>query len=45
MIYYKPVWLAIVGVIASIGSAVQLPVFGFLLSKMVFVLMLDITDP
>ena len=32
MRYYQPKWLAYVGFIASIMSAFQLPMFGFILS-------------
>jgi len=39
MSYYTPKWLAVVGLIASVGASAQLPVFGFLLSQMVFTLM------
>jgi len=45
MAYYTPTWLAVVGVLASICASVQLPMFGFLLSKMVFVLMISYDDP
>lgn len=41
MKFYEPGWLAIVGIVASMFASLQLPVFGFLLSKMIFVLMLD----
>jgi hypothetical protein len=39
MRYYTPRWLAVVGLISSIFASAQLPMFGFILSKMVFVLM------
>ena len=45
MKYYTPTWLAVVGLIASVVAALQLPVFGFLLAKMVFTLMIPIDDP
>lgn len=45
MAFYKPTWLAVVGIIASCVCSVQLPIFGFFLSKMVFVLMLPIDNP
>ena len=38
MKYYKPKWLIGVGIISSMISSIQLPVFGFLLSKMVFLM-------
>ena len=38
MSYYKPKWLVIVGIISSIGASAQLPIFGYLLSQMVFIL-------
>lgn len=41
MHYYTPKYLVITGVISSIGSAATLPIFGFLLSNMVFHLMQD----
>ena len=45
MKFYSPRWLAVVGIIASIGASAQLPIFGFLLSKMTFILMdTDKTD-
>ena len=44
MSYYTPKWLAVVGLVASVGASAQLPVFGFLLSKMVFVLMEPFDD-
>lgn len=39
MKYYTPRWLAFVGLIASFGAAFQLPLFGFMLAKIVFALM------
>jgi ABC-type multidrug transport system fused ATPase/permease subunit len=41
MQYYTPKYLVITGVISSIGSAATLPIFGYLLSNMVFHLMQD----
>jgi hypothetical protein len=41
MRYYTPKWMAILGLISSVGASSTLPVFGFILSKMVFVLMDD----
>lgn len=32
MKFYSPSWLAVVGILASIGASAQLPVFGYLLS-------------
>jgi ABC-type multidrug transport system fused ATPase/permease subunit len=45
MAYYTPKWLAVVGIAASVAAAGQLPIFGFLLSKMVFTLMIPLSDP
>lgn len=45
MTYYTPKWLGFIGIFASTLASLQLPLFGLLLSKMFFVLMLDITDP
>lgn len=45
MNYYQPKWLAIVGFIASIFAAFSLPMFGFVLSKYVFLLPKYPTDP
>ena len=39
MKYYKPTSLAIFGILASLIAAFQLPMFGFLVSKMTFTLM------
>lgn len=39
MSHYNPKWMPIVGFIASQLSSLQLPMFGFILSKMVFTLM------
>lgn len=39
MQYYKPKWVIIFGIIASIFTATNLPMFGYVLSKMVFTLM------
>lgn len=36
MAYYKPTWLAVVGLVCSLIVSGHLPVFGFLLSKIVF---------
>lgn len=46
MKYYTPRWMAVVGFLASIASAFQLPMFGFILSQYVFVLAMptDTTD-
>ena len=38
MKYYTPRWMAFVGLLASIASAFQLPMFGFILAQYVFVL-------
>jgi len=38
MEYYKPTWLAVAGFIASVFASLSLPMFGFLLSKYIFVL-------
>lgn len=45
MTYYTPCWLGVIGIVASMLASLQLPLFGLLLSKMLFVLMLDINDP
>lgn len=42
MKYYTPRWMAWVGMLASLASAFQLPMFGFILAKYVFVLALPI---
>ena len=39
MEYYKPTWLAVVGLLCSLIVSSHLPIFGFLLSKMVFTMM------
>ena len=39
MKYYKPKWIIIFGIIASVIAATNLPLFGYILSKMVFTLM------
>lgn len=41
MKYYSPAWMAIVGFLSSIVASLQLPLFGFILSRYVFVLALD----
>jgi len=41
MPFYKPKWLVVLGLINSAIASVQLPIFGYLLSKMVFSLMKD----
>jgi hypothetical protein len=38
MSYYSPKWLAGVGFVASIFASFQLPMFGFVLSRYMFVL-------
>jgi ATP-binding cassette subfamily B (MDR/TAP) protein 1 len=43
MQYYTPRWMAYVGIFASIASAFQLPMFGFILSQYVFVLAMPLT--
>lgn len=43
MNYYKPLWYAVAGFIASIFAPLNLPLFGFVLSKYIFVLGDDIT--
>ena len=45
MRYYTPKWMAVVGFLASIASAFQLPMFGFILSQYVFVLAMKIDTP
>lgn len=45
MKYYTPSWLAVIGLIASALASLQLPLFGLLLSKMFFVIMLPYDDP
>ena len=42
MKYYTPKWMAIVGFLASVASAFQLPMFGFILSQYVFVLAMKV---
>ncbi len=38
MEYYKPTWLAYAGFTASVFASLSLPLFGFVLSKYIFVL-------
>jgi ABC-type multidrug transport system fused ATPase/permease subunit len=38
MEYYKPTWLAVAGFVASVFASLSLPLFGFVLSKYIFVL-------
>lgn len=38
MEYYKPTWLAVAGFTASVFASLSLPLFGFVLSKYIFVL-------
>ena len=38
MEYYKPTWLAVAGFVASVFASLSLPIFGFVLSKYIFVL-------
>lgn len=45
MRYYTPRWMAVVGILASVVSAFQLPMFGYILSQYVFVLALPIDTP
>lgn len=45
MRYYTPRWMAVVGLLASIASAFQLPMFGFILSQYVFVLAMQHDTP
>lgn len=45
MKYYTPRWMAVVGILASIASAFQLPMFGFILSQYVFVLAMPVDTP
>jgi len=45
MQYYTPMWMAYVGILASVASAFQLPMFGYILSQYVFVLALPIDTP
>ena len=42
MDYYEPMWMAYVGVIASLWASLSLPLFGFVLSKFIFVIALPI---
>lgn len=35
---YKPKWLAIVGLLASFGASLAMPIFGYVLSQFIFVL-------
>ena len=44
MKYYTPRWLAGVGLLSSFFAAFQLPLFGFMLAKIVFSLMKPIDD-
>ena len=45
MKYYTPRWMAFVGLLASIASAFQLPMFGFILAQYVFVLAMPVKTP
>lgn len=36
MQHYRPTWLVVVGIIASALVSAQLPIFGYLLSQMMF---------
>lgn len=45
MKYYTPRWMAVVGLFASVVSAFQLPMFGYILSQFVFVLALPLDTP
>ena len=38
MEYYNPKWYAVIGFIASIFASMRLPLFGFVLSKFIFIL-------
>ena len=42
MRYYTPRWMAVVGLLASLASAFQLPMFGFILAQYVFVLSMPV---
>ena len=42
MEYYNPMWMAWVGIIASIFASLSLPLFGFVLSKYIFLIALPI---
>ena len=42
MNYYQPMWMAYVGVFASLWASLSLPLFGFVLSKYIFVIALPI---
>ena len=44
MKYYTPQWMAVVGFFASVASAFQLPMFGYILSQYVFVLALPVSS-
>ena len=45
MRYYQPQYLAYIGFFASVVNAFQLPMFGYILSKYVFILALPIDTP
>jgi len=42
MQYYKPMWYAVAGFLASCIASLNLPLFGFVLSEFIFVLALPI---
>lgn len=42
MEYYEPMWMAWVGVLASLFASLSLPLFGFVLSKYIFLIALPI---
>jgi len=35
---YKPKYLAVIGLIASLGASLAMPLFGYVLSQFIFVL-------
>ena len=43
MQYYTPRWMAVAGFVASCFAALNLPLFGYILSRYVFVLALPIS--
>lgn len=45
MHYYNPKYFAIIGIFASLVASFSLPMFGFILSQMVFTLMQSIDTP
>ena len=39
MAFYKPKWVIAVGILSSLATSIQLPLFGYILSKVIFILM------